>query len=148
MKRRTDSLANLSLFGDKGSLLNELAIIHLYPDTTYTSIITNTTKRHHDHMILVPEHYITLVRPDLYSVIALYDSSVRPISSLVSSSLSSHASTLYYMITHASHFLFASSSALRMAMAISAANAFSLFSSSSTPVQPVTPVNIPVSLAV
>jgi hypothetical protein len=145
MKRPTDSLANLSLFGDRGSPPSELVITNRYLYTTHSSSIT-TTKRHHNHMILVPDHYITLVRPDLFSVIALYDSSIRPTSLLVSSS--SHASPLYYMITHASHFVFASSSALRMAIAISAANAFSFFSSSSTPVHPVTPVNIPVSLAV
>jgi hypothetical protein len=147
MKRPIDSLANSSLFADRDSAMNKLATAR-YQTRHAFQLITNTTKRHHNHMILVPEHYITLVRPDLYSVIALYDSSVRPKSSLVPSTLSSHASTLYYMITHASHFLFASSSALRMAMAISAANAFSFFSSSSTPVHPVTPVKIPVSLAV
>jgi hypothetical protein len=79
MKRPIDSSANLSLLGGKGSLLNELSITNLYPDTIHIPIITNTTKRHHDHMILVPDHYITLVRHDLYSVIALYE----PTSSLV-----------------------------------------------------------------
>jgi hypothetical protein len=42
-KRPIDSLANLSLFGDKGSLLNELDIINLYPDTTNHHEFNETT---------------------------------------------------------------------------------------------------------
>jgi hypothetical protein len=43
MKRPIDFLANLSLFGDKGSLPNEVAIIRLYPDTTNHHEYNETT---------------------------------------------------------------------------------------------------------